>query len=53
MLEMCATLLQNPISVKFFVDEVELVDAHEDELQAAGCFEEDPTCLDDELDEYN
>ena len=38
---------------EFFVDEAELVDAHEDELQVAGCFEEDPTCSDDELDEYN
>ena len=29
------------------------MNAHEDELQVAGCFEEDPTCSDDELDEYN
>ena len=29
------------------------MDAHEDELQIIGCFEEDPTCSYDELDEYN
>ena len=29
------------------------MDAHEDELQVACCFKEDPTCLDDELDKYN
>ena len=33
---------------EFCVDEAELVDAHEDELQIAGCFEEDPTCSYDE-----
>ena len=29
------------------------MDALEDELQVASCFEEDPTCSNDELDEYN
>ena len=32
MVEMSATLFQNPILVNFFVDEAELMDAHEDEL---------------------
>ena len=27
--------------------------AHEDELQVAGCLEEDPISSDGELDEYN
>ena len=29
------------------------MDAHEDDLQVPGWFEEDPTCSDDKLDEYN
>ena len=29
------------------------MDVHEDELQVASCFKEDPTCSDDKLDEYN
>ena len=37
---------------EFFVDKAELVEAHEDELQVVGCFEEGPTCSDDKLDEY-
>ena len=35
----------------FFVEEAKLVDVHENELQIAGCFEEDPTCSNDELNE--
>ena len=38
---------------EYFVDEAELVDAHEGELQIAGCFEEGPSCSDDDLDEYS
>ena len=37
---------------EFFVDKVEIVDAHEDVLQVACWFEEDPTCLDDKSNEY-
>ena len=38
---------------EFFVHKAELVDVHEDGLQVASCFKEDPTCSDDKLDEYN
>ena len=51
---MSAILLQNPISVSFFIEDTKSVDDHEDELQVASCFEHhDPTFSNDELDEYN
>ena len=48
----CNSFAKSNLS-EFFVDEVELVDAHEDELYVASCFDKDPTCSNDELDEYN